>query len=424
MEAPGQCVGKINNCKPKNEEEKEMMKKLWVMLVIVMLVCFGMIASGYCQAKQGFDDKEIRIGAWGPQTGPAAPWGSISRAPGLLFQLVNEEGGIHGRKIKFFLRDDQYNPAQTKLAAKDLVEQQGVMAVTSGMGSSGTLAVKDYLAQHKVVAVGMCTGAKELVIPTNPYLFSSFDLFGDEMSVLTKYVVEVLKFKEIGFLYQNDPMGWDALNGARERMASYGMKFLVEIPVEPTEKDLSSQIMKFKTAGVKCLMMQVAPTPGVVAVKTAAAIGYKPQFVSADTLGAAPEMFKMTGGLWAGTITGGKCLDPQGNHPLVVKYRNAAKRLMPEQPFNAWFLSGIMFAEPIVEALKMAGPNLSTDALLKALNSIKNFQGVGPKITWTPNQHQGVNSTIIWKCGPNGEFIKLQDWTPNELTKWRSKSGI
>lgn len=401
-----------------------MMKKLWVMLGIMMLVCFGMIATGYCQAKPGFDDKEIRIGAWGALTGPAAPWGSIARGPGLLAQMINEEGGIHGRKIKFILRDDQYNPTQTKLAAKDLVEQQGVMAVTAGLGTSGTLAVKDYLAQHRVVAVGMCTGAKELVIPTNPYLFSSFALFGDEMSVLTKYAVETLKFKEIGFLYQNDPMGWDALNGARERMASYGMKFLEEIPVEPTEKDLSSQIMKFKTAGVKCIMMQVAPTPGVVAVKTAAALGYKPQFISADTLGAHPEMFKMTGGLWAGTITGNKCQDPNGNDPLVVKYRNAAKRLMPDQVFNSWFLSGIMFSEAIFEALKMAGPNLSTDALLKALNSITNFQGVGPKITWTPHEHQGTYATRIYKCGPNGEFVLLQDWTTNEMRGWTSKKGI
>ena len=400
------------------------MKRLWVIVVILTLVCFGMLTSGYCDAKPGFDDKEIRIGSWGPQTGPAAAWGSISRGPGLLFQLVNEEGGIHGRKIKFILRDDQYNPSQTKFIVKDLVEQQGVIAVTSGLGSATTMAVKDYLAKNKIIAVGMCTGAKELVIPTNPYLFSSFDLFGDEMSVLTKYVVEKLKIKEIGFLYQNDPMGWDALNGARERMASYRLKFVAEIPVEPTEKDLSSQIMKLKNAGAKCVMMQVGPTPGILAMKTAAAVGYKPKWVSADTLGDMEGMYKLTGGLWEGVITGGKLVNPDGNHPLIVKYRNAAKRLMPEQPFNAWFLSGIMFAEPLVVALEMAGRDLSTEKLLKALNSIKNFQGIGPKITWTPDQHQGVNTTRIYKCGPNGSYILLQEWTRNELTKWKSKSGI
>ena len=387
---------------------------------VLVLAVLTLTPNNYA-AERGFDDKEIRIGSWGPQTGPAAPWGNIARGPGILFSLVNEEGGIHGRKIKHFIRDDQYNPAQTKAVAKELVERQGVLAVTSGLGSSCVLAVKDYLAEKKVISVGMCTGAKELVYPLNPYLFSCFDLFGDEASVLTKYVVEKLKIKKIGFFYQNDPMGWDALAGAKERMATYGLKFLAEIPVEPTEKDLTSQIMKFKASGAEAVIMQVAPTPGVVAVKTAAAIGYKPQWVSADTLGDMPVMYKITGGLWEGVITGGKTVEPTGNHPLVVKYREATKRLSPDEPFTGFFLAGIMFAEPLVYALKKVGRNLSTEALLQALNSVKDFQGVGPQTTWTPQEHQGVDSTRVYKCGPNGSYVLLQDWTPNELTKWKKK---
>ena len=402
------------------------MKRLIFITVLIML-CFTMAPLGYCG--EGFDDKEIRIGSWGPQSGPAAPWGSISRGAQFLAMYINEQGGIHGRKIKFFLRDDKYNPAETKVVAKDLVERMDVMAVTAGLGTAPTLAVKDYLAEHKVVAVGMCTGAKELVKPvTNTYLFSSFMLFGDEMSVLAKYAIEKLKYKKLGFLYQNDPMGWDALNGARERLAKHGLKFLVEIPVEPGEKELSSQIMKFKNAGVKCILMQVAPTPGIAIVKAAAQIDYKPQFISADTLGDATGMWKLTNGLWAGTITGGKTLVPNENHPLLVKYREAAKRLMPDQPFNAWFLSGIMFSEPLFDALKRVGPNLSKDALLRELNSTKNFRGVGPTITWSPDDHQGVYETRIYRCGPQGEYEIIEDfgspYVTNELRGWYKKSGI
>ncbi|MRS05212.1 ABC transporter substrate-binding protein, partial [bacterium] len=302
------------------------MKKLVFAFVFLTMVCWAITPAGYCG--DGFDDKEIRIGSWGPQSGPAAPWGSISRGAMFLAMYINEQGGINGRKIKFILRDDKYNPAETKVIAKDLVERQDVMAVTAGLGTAPTLAVKDYLAKNKIIAVGMCSGAKELVYPvTNPYLFSSFCLFGDEMSILAKYTIEKLKYKELGFLYQNDPMGWDALNGARERLAKHGMKFLVEIPCEPGEKDLSSQMMKFKNAGVKCILMQVAPTPGIVAVKTAAQIGYKPQFVSADTLGDHATMFKLTNGLWAGTVTGGKMKAPDEKDAIVLKYREAAKRL-------------------------------------------------------------------------------------------------
>jgi branched-chain amino acid transport system substrate-binding protein len=104
-----------------------------------------------------------------------------------------------------------------------------------------------------------------------------------------------------------------------------------------------------------------------------------------------------------------------------VKYRDAAKRLMPDEPFTGFFLAGIMFAEPLVYALQKVGRDLSTEALLKTLNSIKDFHGVGPKITWTPQQHQGVDSTRIYKCGPNGKYVLLQDWTANELKGWKKK---
>lgn len=402
------------------------MKRL-VFIIALLLLCLTLVPLAH--SGEGFDDKEIRIGSWGPQSGPAAAWGSISRGAQFLAMYINEQGGIHGRKIKFFLRDDKYNPAETKVVAKDLVERMDVMAVTAGLGTSPTLAVKDYLAEHKVVAVGMCTGAKELVKPvTNPYLFSSFMLFGDEMSVLAKYAIEKLKYKELGFLYQNDPMGWDALNGARERLAKHGLKFLVEIPVEPNEKELSSQIMKFQNAGVKCILMQVAPTPGIAIVKAASQIGYKPQFISADTLGDATGMWKLTNGLWAGTITGGKTLVPTENHPLLNKYREAAKRFMPDQPFNAWFLSGIMFSEPLFDALKRVGPNLSKDALLRELNSTTNFRGVGPTITWSPDDHQGVYETRIYRCGPKGEYEIIEDFgapfVTNDLKEWYKKKGI
>ncbi len=117
------------------------------MLLAGLVLCLFTPAS--YAAEKGFDDKEIRIGQWGPQTGPAAPWGSVARGSKLLFDIVNEEGGIHGRQIKYFIRDDQYNPSQTKLGVKELVERKGVFAFVGGVGSACGLAVKDYLLKKK-----------------------------------------------------------------------------------------------------------------------------------------------------------------------------------------------------------------------------------------------------------------------------------
>lgn len=367
----------------------------------------------------GFDKKEIRIAQWGPQTGPAAPWGSVARGSNILFSIVNEEGGIHGRQIKYFIRDDQYNPAQTKAVCKELVERKGIFAFVGGVGGACGMAVKDYLAENKVIWVAPSTAIKEYVFPPNPYLFAVYPLYEDEASILTKYVVETLKVKKIGFFYQNDTYGQNGLDGCKQRLATYKIDLVAEIPVEPGEKDLTSQMLKFKDSGAEVVIMWVNPTTAAISLKTCATINYKPQWVSSNTLSDYPLMNSITGGLWEGVITGAFGLPPNSDNPLMVKYREAAKKYAPEERWGTFFLAGTLYAEPLVEALKNVGPNLSTEACLDALNSIKNFQGIGPMINFSPDVHQGTDSVMIHKCGPDSSYIVLQDWTPNDLATWK-----
>jgi len=396
-----------------------MFKKKWVVLWIAVLaaLCIAPVAPAATPA--GFDDNEIRIGQWGPQTGPAAPWGSVARGSKLLFDVVNEEGGINGRKIKYFIRDDMYNPAQTVGVVKELVERQGVFAFVGGVGAACGMAVKDYLAANKIPWVGPSAADQDFVQPINPYLFAVYPLYRDEANVLAKYIVEKLNMKKIGMLYQNDAYGKDGLEGAKERLAKYKMILVAEIPVEPTEKDLASQILRLKNSGAEAVLMFVNPTAAVIALKTAANVGFKPQWVSSNTLSDYPLMFKISGGLWEGVITGAFGEVPDSTHPLMVKYREAAKRLNPQERWGTFYYAGILFADPIVEALKKAGRNLSTEAVMKALNSIKDYQTIGPKITWTEKQHQGTDSVQIQKCGPNASYIQLQGWTTNDLATWK-----
>lgn len=396
-----------------------MRKKGLFFVLIVMLSLVALPPAG--AAAPGFDDKEIRVAQWGPQTGPAAPWGSVARGSSILFNLVNEEGGIHGRKIKYFIRDDQYNPSQTKAAVKELVEKHGIFAFVGGVSAAGGLAVKDYLAQNKVIWVGPATSVKEYVFPVNPYLFGVYPLYEDEASLLTKYIVEKLKIKKIGFFYQNDSYGKNGLDGFRQRMSHYKLKPVAEIPVEPTEKDLASQMLKFKNAGAESGILWVNPTTAVIALKTCATIGYKPQWVSSNTLSDYALMHKISGGLWEGVITGAFAEPPDSNLPLMAKYREAAKRMAPDERWGLFYMAGILFAEPFVDALKRVGPKLSTEACLKALNETKDFKGVGPKINWSRTQHQGSDSVMIQKSGPNGTHIMLQTWTANDLATWKKK---
>ena len=398
-----------------------MLKRKWVVLWIAVLAVLCIAPAAPAANPAGFDDNEIRIGQWGPQTGPAAPWGSVARGSKLLFDIVNEEGGIHGRKIKYFIRDDMYNPAQTVGVVKELVERQGIFAFVGGVGSAPGMAVKDYLMSNKIPWVGPSAADQDFVQPLNPYLFAVYPLYRDEANVLAKYIVEKLNMKKIAILYQNDAYGKDGLEGAKERLATYKMNLVAEIPVEPTEKDLASQILRLKNSGAEAVLMYVNPTAAVITLKTAANVGFKPQWVSSNTLSDYPLMFKISGGLWEGVITGAFGEVPDSTHPLMVKYREAAKRLTPQERWGTFYYAGILFADPIIEVLKKAGRNLSTEAVVKELNLIKDYQTIGPKITWTEKQHQGTDSVMIQKCGPNASYIQLQGWMANDLATWKKK---
>ena len=118
-----------------------MKKRNW----IVMLACtlaLSIVVIPVSMAERGVTDTEIRIGQWGPQTGPAALWGAVARGTGCYFDMINAEGGIHGRKITYFLRDDGYMPPRTKAIAKELLEDKKVFAFACGLGSATGMAVK------------------------------------------------------------------------------------------------------------------------------------------------------------------------------------------------------------------------------------------------------------------------------------------
>ncbi len=291
----------------------------------------------------------------------------------------------------------------------------------------GGHAVKEYLAANKILWVVPGTAALNTVddrgkdgMPSR-YRFCSYPLFQDEASIVTKYAVEKLGYKKIGIVYQNDVFGKGGLTGLRQRLATYKMKPVEEAAVEPTEKDLTSQMLRMKNSGAECVLMWVSPTLAVITLKTSQTIGYKPQWIAFDGLSDYQLMHKITGGLFEGVITAAFVPPPDSTDPLVSKYREAAKKYAPEERWGTYLLAGIMFAEPLIEALRRTGPKLSTDAVIAELNKFKNWKGLGAPITWTPQVHQGTDSVQIQKCGPGGSYILLKDWTSNELATWKKK---
>src|SRR4030067_3532364 len=166
------------------------MVKKNLFFVGLLIFTFFISTPVSAQKVRGVTDTEILIGQWGPQTGPAAPWGSVARGSDLLCKIVNEEGGIHGRKLKYILRDDGYQPAKTKAIAKEFVEQIGVFGVVAGVGVATGMTARDYLMENKVIWVGPASGVYEWIHPIQKYLFAVYPLYDDEAFNITGYLHE------------------------------------------------------------------------------------------------------------------------------------------------------------------------------------------------------------------------------------------
>ena len=388
-----------------------MLKRTLVVIGLMIMTVFLIAAPTSAQKVRGVTDTEILIGQWGPQTGPAAPWGAVARGTDLLVKIINEEGGINGRKIKYFLRDDSYQPAKTKAIAKDFVEQIGVFAVVGGVGVATGMTARDYLMENKVPWYGPVTGVYDWIHPIQKYLFALYPLYDDEAYNLTEYLHEKLGFKKIAMFYQNDDYGKQGVQGVERYLMRKKLSPVAKISAEVTDRDLSTHALKLKNSGAEAVVMWTMPTHAALILAESAKIGFKPQWATSSTLSDAALMMQITKGLWAGMVNSFWGELPDSNHPLMVKYREAHKRLTPKERWGIFYYAGIIFGEPFFEGVRRAGKNLTPETWVKAMETLKDWKGIGPPITYTnPNDRQGGKHVFYGKVRPDGSSERLTDW--------------
>lgn len=397
-----------------------MKNKNWLTVYVMMVlsVSISLAISFAADAEEGVTDTEIHVGQWGPQTGPAAPWGSVARGTDALFKMINAEGGIHGRKIVHHMFDDAYNPAMTKAGVKQLQEGTGIFAWVSGVGTAPGLSVMDYLMEKKIPWIGPAAGSQHWITPPKKYLFAVYPLYYLEAKALVRYGVNRLMKKKIAIIYQNDDYGKNGLQGASEELSSYGMKLVAEVPVEVKDTDMKPHIMQLKKSNADMVLLWASPTHAVRIVGTAKAMNYEPQFVSTSTCSDFPLMYQISKGLWKGVIAAAFGELPDAEHYLMRKYKDDAygKFAAKDERWGTFYYAGMLFAEPFVEALKRCGPDLTRERLVTELEGLKGFKGIGGSITYKPfdpndpSCRQGVKEVFLIQCLEDGKSKKLTDW--------------
>jgi ABC-type branched-subunit amino acid transport system substrate-binding protein len=394
-----------------------MMKKRF-MLVLCISLAFLLGFSPALFAEEGVTDTEIHIGQWGPQTGPAAAWGSVARGTGDYFKWINDNGGINGRKIAYHMFDDGYNPAKTLAGVKELQEGTGIFAWAGGVGTSPGLAVKDYLAKGNIPWVGPSAGSLNWVDPPLRNLFAVYPLYDGEAKALVRYAVESMGKKRVAVAYLNDEYGKNGLRGAQEELKAHGLETVAEVPFEAKDSDLNPHIMKLKKSDADMVLLWTTVTHAAKIVGISKAMKFETQFMSTSTCSDFPLMVNITKGAWEGVICATFGELPDSDHPGIVKYKTEVfdKYAPKDERWGLFYYAGILFVEPMVEALKNAGTDLTRERFISEMEKIKGFRGIGPEVSFKPfdekdmYSRQGASETFLVQCLADGKAKRLTEW--------------
>ncbi|MGD8227240.1 MAG: ABC transporter substrate-binding protein [Desulfobacteraceae bacterium] len=396
------------------------MKKVTFCIGILFIFLF-IAPSAFAADVPGVTDNEVVIGITQPLSGPAALWGNTALGGKAWSDYVNDQGGIHGRKIKVLLKDDGYNPAR---ALANLQEMKGkVFAVNQLLGTAVVHTCRDFFPDNKIPLINAYGNTRMFAdYPKDKlrYIFVAYTDYEDEADFLTKWAFKNLGSRKFALFYQNDDYGKLGWSGVAKALVDLGGKaeLVGAVPYEVTERALGAHALKLKESGADTLLIYPTPTHGALILKEAAKIGYRPRVLASFPLGD-PIMFKVAGPLWEGVYpasvahVGLPGFDPEANQAFDILKKYNPK--LAGAGFFGLFGAGSMMH--LVEGLKRAGRDLTVEKLIRAMESIRNWkaQGGGAPATYGPNRHHGLNGTRLTKAEkgkliPVTDFIIHQPW--------------
>ncbi|MEQ8715134.1 MAG: ABC transporter substrate-binding protein [Cyclobacteriaceae bacterium] len=387
-----------------------------IVLIATMMSCGGGGGSSE-QATQasevGVTDSTITIGTWGPLTGPAALWGNVPRGVDAYFHYINENGGIHGRKINVVVKDDGFQPSKTVAAVREMVERDEVFAFVGGVGTAPCMAVKDYIIRNDIPWISPVSGATHWAYPPQNNIFTTYSLYFDEAFVQVDHIVNSLGKDKIAIIYQNDDYGKSGLVGVKIALEKYDLELTEEVSTEVTDQDLGSHVARLKESGADVVIMQVLPRQAAIITGTAAVMGFTPQWMTNSTLSDTELMYKITEGKWAGVLYSGffnvnADVDLEG-------YQAALKSKYPEVPWTTFVASGYYFGEPVAKALNDVGQELTREKFIQAMEKINDFKGLGLGISFGEGVRQGTRGAAMYRCTEDGQAEQVSNLKMSEM---------
>jgi branched-chain amino acid transport system substrate-binding protein len=330
----------------------------------------------------GVTDHEIKIGNTGPYSGPLANASPIPISEGAYFKMINDQGGINGRKITFISYDDGYTPPKTVEMTRKLVESDGVLLLSGSVGTPTNTAVWHYLNEKKVPQLFPATGATKWNDPKgHPWTMGFFVSYRSEGRIYAAYILKNKPDAKVGVLYQNDDFGKDYLKGLIDGLGAKAASMIkLKTSYETTDATVNSQIAALQRAGCDTLVTIAIPKFGALTIRRMAEVEWKPLHILNGIASSVGVTLKPAGLENAKGIIS----DNSFKDPTDPEWRNDAgykwwvsfmdKYYPTGDKTDGQNTYGPSIAATTVQMLKQCGNNLTRENVMKQAANLRHFE--------------------------------------------------
>ncbi len=351
----------------------------WKPLILAALLALVPTSAQLAPDLGGADD-EIRIGNIMPYTGPLAAFASIGRAEGAYFDMINERGGINGRKIKFISYDDNANPRTALERTRDLVEKENVLLMFGAFGTPSNLATRAYLNENKVPQLFVASADEEWAHPKKfPWTMGWQPTFRAEGRIYANYIQASYSDRKIAVLWQNDQFGRDLFLGLQEGLGVTANRIVADIAIE-ADMSIDAQVDILKNSGAEVLVLNCAPAISARAIRRAAEMDWHPVLVLVNAAASIANALRPAGLQNAVGVISTSFLKDAGDttwkeDPAIKAWLAFMDKYYPDgDREDAYALFGYAAAETLLQVLTQCGNDLSRENIMRQAASLKNYQ--------------------------------------------------
>ncbi|WP_213736845.1 ABC transporter substrate-binding protein [Bradyrhizobium sp. dw_411] len=357
------------------------MKIAHSMVFVAALTCLSDAVAAQPAPDVAVTDTEIRIGNVMPYTGPLATFGAIGKTEAAYFDMINEHGGINGRKVRFISNDDNSDPEQASQQTRTLVEKDKALLIFGSFGTPDNLAIRPYLNQNKIPQLFVASGDEEWGNPKAfPWTMGWQPPFRAEGRIYANYIQAFYPERKIAVLWQNDQFGRDLFKGLQEGLGDWTRMIVSDTTFEMSDTSIDTQIQLLQSSGAEILVFDGSPAIAALAIRRMADFSWHPVFMLDNASASIANALKPAGlensiGVISTSFLKDASDPAWKDDPAMKDWSSFMDKYYPDgdkDDSNTVF--GYAAAETLTQMLKQCGNDLSRENIMRQAASLKNYQ--------------------------------------------------